>query len=51
MYKVMLVDDEKLILQGLLNIIEWEELGLEVLQIADNAISADRSFEKIQLIL
>ena len=46
MYKVMLVDDEKLILQGLLSIIEWDKLGLEVTQTADNALSAIEIFEK-----
>ena len=33
MYKVMLADDENLILQGLENIIEWEELGLSLIHI------------------
>lgn len=46
MCKVMLVDDEKLITQGLLNIIEWDKLGLEVTQTADNAITAIELFEK-----
>lgn len=46
MYKVMLVDDEKLILQGLLNIIEWDKIGLEVVQTVDNAICAIEMFEK-----
>lgn len=46
MYKVMLVDDEKLILQGLKNIIEWENLGLEVVQTADNGTTAIEMFEK-----
>lgn len=42
----MLVDDEKLILQGLLNIIEWDRLGLEVSQTADNAITALKMFKE-----
>lgn len=46
MYKVMLVDDEKLIVQGLLNIIEWDKLELEVVQTSDNAINAIEMFEK-----
>lgn len=46
MCKVMLVDDEKLILQGLLNIIEWDTLGLEVSQTADNAITALEMFKE-----
>ena len=40
MYKVMLVDDEKLILQGVLNIIEWEKLDMEVIHIAENGKEA-----------
>lgn len=46
MYKVMLVDDERLIIQGLLNIIKWTDIGLEVTQTADNAISAIEMFEE-----
>ena len=30
MKKVMLVEDEELILQGLKNILDWESLGLKV---------------------
>ena len=30
MKKVMLVEDEELILQGIRNIVDWEELGLKV---------------------
>ncbi|EHI70443.1 hypothetical protein STRIC_0344 [Streptococcus ictaluri 707-05] len=30
MYKVLLVDDEYMILQGLKVIIDWQELGFEV---------------------
>ena len=40
MYKVMLADDENLILQGLENIIEWEELGLEIVSKASNGQEA-----------
>ncbi|MGL5086437.1 MAG: response regulator [Clostridium sp.] len=46
MYKVMLVDDEKLIVQGLQNILEWDNLGLEVVQTADNAITALQKFKE-----
>lgn len=46
MLKVMLVDDEKLITQGLLNILEWQELGLEVTQIANNGEEAFEKFQK-----
>ena len=40
MYKVMLVDDERLILQGVLNIIDWEKLGMEVIHMAENGKEA-----------
>ena len=46
MYKVMLVDDEKLITQGLLNIIEWDKLELKVTQIANNGEEAFEKFQK-----
>lgn len=34
MYKVLLVDDEYMILQGLTMIIDWQALGFEVVQTA-----------------
>lgn len=40
MYKVMLADDEKLILDGLKNIIDWNEMGLEIVQTARNGEEA-----------
>ena len=46
MLKVMLVDDEKLILQGLLNIIEWEQIGLNVVSLAENGQEALDKFEE-----
>lgn len=45
MYKVMLVDDEKLILQGLLNIIEWDKLDLEVIHLAEDGMEALEKFK------
>lgn len=42
----MLVDDEKLILQGLLNIIEWEQIGLNVVSLAENGQEALDKFEE-----
>ncbi len=46
MYKVMLADDENLILQGLENIIEWEELGLEIINKASNGKEAIEMFKE-----
>lgn len=41
----MLVDDEKLILQGLLNIIEWDKLDLEVIHLAEDGMEALEKFK------
>ncbi|MDU7363281.1 response regulator [Clostridium sp.] len=46
MYDVMLVDDEKLITQGLMNIIDWENLGLKVREIAHNGEEALNKFKE-----
>lgn len=46
MYKVMLVDDEKLILDGLQKIIKWEEHKLEITSIAQNGKDAIEQFLK-----
>ena len=40
MKKVMLVEDEEFILQGLENIIDWEELGLSIIHKAHNGQEA-----------
>ncbi|MCF0146872.1 MAG: response regulator [Clostridium sp.] len=45
MYDVMLVDDEKLITQGLMNIIDWENLGLKVREVAHNGEEALNKFK------
>lgn len=46
MRKVMLVDDEIFITEGLRNIIDWETLGLEVVQSAENGEEALRKFNE-----
>lgn len=46
MYNVMLIDDEKLIIQGLTNIIEWEEIGLKVVETALNGYEALEKFKE-----
>lgn len=46
MYKVMLVDDEKLILQGVRHIIEWEELGFNVVHLAKDGQEALEKFKE-----
>ena len=44
MNKVMLVDDEKLIIEGLLNILDWEELDLKVTKTSSNGKDAIEKF-------
>lgn len=53
MYKVMLVDDEKLIIEGLKNIIDWNEIGLEVVDMALNGKEALDKFteNKVDIII
>lgn len=46
MKKVMLVEDEDLILQGIRYIIDWEELSMEVIAMAHNGKEALELFKK-----
>lgn len=46
MFKVMLVDDEALILNGLKLLIDWEEIGLEIEHVANNGEEALEFFKK-----
>lgn len=46
MYKVLLVDDEELDLEGMKRFIPWEKLGMEVTGAANNALSAREIIEK-----
>ncbi|SHE72498.1 response regulator [Clostridium fallax] len=46
MCKVMLVDDEKLILNGLLNIIDWDSIGLKVTETANDGQEAYEKYKK-----
>lgn len=46
MLKVMIVEDEELILQGIRNIIDWEALGLEVVHMAHDGTEALELWEK-----
>lgn len=49
MKKVMLVEDEELILQGIFNIIDWEEMGLEVVHMAHHGEEAYSLWKKEQV--
>lgn len=46
MYEVMLVDDEKLIIEGLKNIIDWDNIGLKVRETAQNGDEALKKFKE-----
>ena len=46
MLKVMLVDDEALIIEGLKYIIEWDKLGLEVVNTASSGDEALKKFKE-----
>jgi len=45
-YKVVLVDDEDIVLEGLKKKINWERLGLEVVGIATDGLEALKTIEK-----
>ncbi|MCM0647326.1 response regulator transcription factor [Clostridium swellfunianum] len=47
MYKVMLVDDEILILDGLKELIDWETLGLEIVNTSLNGEEALKEFTEV----
>ena len=46
MMKVMIVEDEELILQGIRNIVDWEALGLSVVHMAHDGVEALEMWEE-----
>ena len=46
MKKVMIVEDEELILQGIRNIVDWEALGLRVVHMAHDGVEALEMWER-----
>jgi len=40
MYKILIVDDEKIIRMGLKTTVDWESMGFEVVAEASNALEA-----------
>lgn len=44
MYKVLLVDDERIILEGIAKVVDWEKVGTRLIDTAKNGIEA---YEKI----
>lgn len=45
MYKVLIVDDEQAIREGLATLLDWESLGYQVIDTAANAIEAKHKYE------
>ena len=45
MYKVMIIDDEEIVLEGLTHMIDWNGLGCEI---SDTAMSAEEGIKKIK---
>lgn len=46
MYKVMIAEDEELILNGIKDMIDWESLGLEVIHLVHDGVEAAQAWEK-----
>lgn len=49
MYKVLIVDDEPFILEGLRHVIRWEEHGLEIAGFAQNGLEALNILERTSI--
>ena len=49
MYRVMLVDDEPFILDGMKKLIDWDEMGLEIVAEAYDGIQALDILEKTRI--
>ncbi|MEG2776533.1 MAG: response regulator [Cellulosilyticaceae bacterium] len=49
MYKILIVDDEKIIRIGLQSIINWEELGCKVIGVASDGVQALKTIEEEQV--
>lgn len=49
MYRLMIVDDEKIIRDGLCSVIKWNELGFEVAAAAADGASALRVLQQEQI--
>ncbi|WP_169834317.1 response regulator [Paenibacillus donghaensis] len=46
MYKVLLVDDEELVVQGISSLIQWEKSGLQLTEVAYNGVEALECFRR-----
>lgn len=48
MYKLLLVDDERLILEGMSQVVDWEKAGVELVGTARNGIEALEKIESLR---
>ena len=48
MYRVVLIDDERLIVEGLSRVVKWADFGCEVAATAEDAVSGARIIRKIR---
>lgn len=53
MYKVMIAEDEELILNGIKDMIDWESLGLEVVHLVHDGVEAMEAWKKeeVQIVI
>src|SRR4051794_8645973 len=47
MYKVFIADDEPFIIEGLYDIVDWSELGMEIVGQAENGLEAMEALKRI----
>ena len=48
MYRVVLIDDERLIVEGLRKVVRWEEYGCEVVGTAEDAVSGAELIRRVR---
>lgn len=48
MFRVVLIDDERLIVEGLRRVVKWSDYGCEVLATAEDAISGAETIRRVQ---
>ena len=48
MFRVVLIDDERLIVEGLRRVVKWSDYGCEVVATAEDAISGAETIRRVQ---
>ena len=48
MYRVVLIDDERMIVEGLSRVVKWADYGCEVAATAEDAVTGAETIRKIQ---